>query len=66
METAFLLLASVCISVIASVAIVRLLERRKKNGYHKKEEESGGEIVKIEKLANRIVERERRLNGTTL
>lgn len=65
METAFLILVSVCLSVITSVSVVSVLEKKKKNGYRKiaAKNEMNGNIIEMEKLANRIIERERQFNG---
>ena len=69
MGVAFLIMFCVCASVLASVGVVFLIERSKKNGFKKVEEgESGenGNIIELEKIAHSYVERERKLNGTTL
>jgi len=69
METAFLIMLTVCISVIASVGVVYAMEVQKKNGVIEEEERvnggngQNGELEEIEKLATRIIARERNLDG---
>ena len=67
MEIAFVIMFSVCASVLASVSVVHWMEKTKKNGYKKEEEkvngEGNGNIIKLEEIAHKFVERERKQHG---